>query len=138
MPSSPANDFDLRLLNLLEQAQEWPVPERKVRAEAACSTGPVSASELLVALERQQELSGFLEEPAWQKLTPDSEQADSRDFELGETHLGRYRLLEVLGNGGMGQVFLAEQDEPKRQVALKLIRSETENPEAVARFLAEQ
>jgi eukaryotic-like serine/threonine-protein kinase len=36
--------------------------------------------------------------------------------------VGPYRLLELLGEGGMGQVFLAEQDQPRRRVALKLMR----------------
>lgn len=43
--------------------------------------------------------------------------------------IGRYRPLRILGQGGMGVVYEAEQDEPRRRVALKVIRSEhvTEN-----------
>src|SRR5215469_13511108 len=50
-----------------------------------------------------------------------------------------YRLLKVLGQGGMGIVYLAEQEHPiQRQVALKLIKPGIASPEAVARFERER
>ncbi len=52
--------------------------------------------------------------------------------------LGDYHILRQLGQGGMGQVFLAEQVSLKRKVALKLLRPETaNNPTALARFQKE-
>src|SRR5580698_5353172 len=49
--------------------------------------------------------------------------------------IGRYRLLSKLGEGGMGQVWLAEQTEPvRRQVALKVIRAGRYDRSALARF----
>ncbi len=53
--------------------------------------------------------------------------------------IGPYRLLESLGEGGMGTVYLAEQTEPvERKLALKLVRAGFTDPEVTARFLAER
>lgn len=53
--------------------------------------------------------------------------------------LENFRLIEEIGRGGMGVVWLAEQDKPvKRRVALKLIKSELSSKEVIARFDAEK
>ncbi len=48
--------------------------------------------------------------------------------------LGRYRILARLGAGGMGAVYEAEQDKPRRVVALKVIRPALASPQALRRF----
>jgi non-specific serine/threonine protein kinase/serine/threonine-protein kinase len=56
-----------------------------------------------------------------------------------ERSIGGYRLLEILGEGGMGTVYLAEQHEPvRRTVALKLMRTTLTGSSAAARFSAER
>ena len=51
--------------------------------------------------------------------------------------IGRYRLLDRLGEGGMGMVYLAEQRDPYRKVALKIIRSGMDGTQILNRFAAE-
>jgi len=55
------------------------------------------------------------------------------------SRIGRYKLLNVLGEGGMGIVYLAEQKQPlRRQVALKVIKPGMDSKRVIARFEAER
>jgi hypothetical protein len=55
------------------------------------------------------------------------------------TRIGRYKLLEKIGEGGFGVVWMAEQEEPvRRRVALKIIKLGMDTKEVVARFEAER
>ena len=55
------------------------------------------------------------------------------------THIGRYKLLERIGEGGCGVVYVAEQTEPvRRRVALKVIKLGMDTRQVVARFEAER
>ncbi|MEM8962405.1 MAG: tetratricopeptide repeat protein [Acidobacteriota bacterium] len=67
------------------------------------------------------------------------EQLDLTREWLPGDRVGPYELLELLGEGGMGRVFLAQQHEPlERRVALKVIRRGGENAEWIARFDSER
>ncbi len=55
------------------------------------------------------------------------------------TVVGRYKLLEQIGDGGMGVVFMADQLEPvRRRVALKIIKPGMDTRQVIARFEAER
>ena len=63
----------------------------------------------------------------------------SPDDSLAGTLIGNYQLIEQIGEGGFGVVYLAEQLEPvKRQVALKVIKPGMDSRRVVARFEAER
>jgi len=71
----------------------------------------------------------------------DSSTAVTKDGILEQPggQIGRYKLLNILGEGGMGIVYLAEQQQPiKRRVALKVIKPGMDSKRVVARFEAER
>ena len=64
--------------------------------------------------------------------------AQSSTLQTGQT-VGRYKLIRPIGEGGMGAVWLAEQEKPiRRQVALKLIKAGVADKQTIARFEAER
>ena len=68
---------------------------------------------------------------------PSTEASPARAGEHAQ--IGPYRLLQKLGEGGMDEVWLAEQAEPvKRRVALKIVKQGMDTKQVVARFEAER
>ena len=64
---------------------------------------------------------------------------DARFDEGPGTVIGRYKLLQQIGEGGMGVVYMAEQEEPvRRRVALKIIKLGMDTKSVIARFEAER
>ena len=71
----------------------------------------------------------------WESLAPSPASSTGRP----DNQLGPYRLIERLGEGGMGEVWLAQQDQPiRRKVALKVIKLGMDTKEVVRRFESER
>src|SRR5271165_4277111 len=74
-------------------------------------------------------------------MCSDSRDESTRTFDTAHAphrEIGPYRLIQFIGEGGMGEVWLAEQKEPvRRRVALKLVRAGMDTREVVARFRSE-
>ena len=64
--------------------------------------------------------------------------AGASDFPVPGGTVGPYRLLKRLGEGGMGEIFLAEQETPRREVALKVIKRGMDTRKVIARFETER
>ncbi len=73
-----------------------------------------------------------------QEIEPRSQRQELLDDTIPGTEIGPYRLLDCVGEGGCGLVFLAEQEEPvRRKVALKIIKLGMDTRQVIARFDAE-
>src|SRR6478609_10840825 len=60
--------------------------------------------------------------------------ASATPQDQGQLTIARYRVVSLIGEGGMGAVYEAEQDQPRRTVALKVIKAGMANPAMLKRF----
>src|SRR5262245_28071532 len=109
-----ANELFLQALELRS------ANERKKFLDEACGTDAALRAEVDALLTASAQAGDFLESPAVEPLvnaTMDEPTAEQSSI------IGQYRLLEQIGEGGFGIVYLAEQSEPvRRKVALKIVK----------------
>ncbi|MCG8458415.1 MAG: tetratricopeptide repeat protein [Holophagales bacterium] len=133
-----------RICELVDRALEMPVGERGPLLDAECAGDAElrrEVEELLAADSLGEDSpstdSGEAGSDVFDRL--DRLTASARKGSEYPEQIGSYRILGVLGSGGMGMVFLAQQEEPvRRRVALKLIHHSLRSPVVRARFDAER
>ena len=124
MPSETREDWIVR------EARKRPLAERSSFLDGAC-VGDDALRQRIEALLATQHTSS--------EATVKAESFEERQDEAEGQSFGRYKLLEKLGEGGFGAVWLAEQKEPvRRKVALKIIKLGMDTKAVVARFEAER
>ena len=103
--------------------------------DQVCGTDPEVHSRVVALLEIYESEQTFLESP----LNVISVALDLPTPDLIGTHIGSYKLLEQIGDGGMGVVYMAEQKKPvRRLVALKIVKPGMDSRQVIARFDAER
>ena len=130
-----------QISELFARACKLPVNDREAFLEQACRGDAELKAEIQTLLDRDEKAAGL---PATEKLdnkadeslpTTQLESASKPSQDIIEG----YRIIETLGEGGMGVVYLAEQGAPlRRKVALKLIKLGMDSKQVIARFESER
>ncbi|HEX2838550.1 MAG TPA: protein kinase [Phycisphaerales bacterium] len=125
-----------RVREVYERVVDLEGPDRERVLREVCGADGALRSEVEALLRAGQDAQSFMENPpsavSLEELAAIAS-TDSGTFRKGEK-FGAFTLLEPLGQGGMGVVYMAEQDRPRRTVALKLIRSPFLSPQLLRRF----
>ena len=114
------------------------VPAQRARyLDEACAGQPALRRRIEELLKAQPQLGEFMENPA--EIEPPGAPESMPPLESSGTRIGRYKLLQKIGEGGCGVVYMAEQEEPvRRRVALKVIKLGMDTKSVIARFEAER
>jgi tetratricopeptide (TPR) repeat protein len=134
-PDAPSTEREEAIFH---GALQLPPEQRGEYLRQACGGDQPLRERVAALLQAHEQNGAFLKEPsapAQQKTMvvslPLTEKAGDR--------IGRYKLLQVIGEGGCGVVYMAEQQEPvSRRVALKVIKLGMDTKSVVARFEAER
>ena len=123
------------------EALEQPSPEARAAFVERATAGDSELREAVEALIESNEADTLLEKGTVRILRESLEVAGKlalHEEQIGDS-IGRYKLLEKIGEGGFGVVYRAEQSEPvRRHVALKVIKLGMDTKSIVARFEAER
>ena len=131
-----------QIRDLLEKALELAPEQRSAYLDGACSSDPALRKEVEDLLADSADVpSSFLQSSAMAEMIGAEIEgiASVAALEPGQEFAQRFRLIRKLGEGGMGQVWLAEQTLPmRRQVALKMIKAGMYDEAVVQRFQSER
>ena len=131
-PSSPE-------VAILNAALELPAAERAACLDRACAGDPALRRQVEALIGAHERAGGFMETPP---TGLDSKRPVLVVVPITEKpgdKIGRYKLLQQIGEGGCGVVYMAEQEEPvRRRVALKVIKLGMDTKQVIARFEAER
>src|SRR5688572_16115840 len=119
----------------LQAAEQSSSAARQALLTKACGDDAELRQHVEVLLAAHEQAGSFLEQGALAREAT----LDQTPLERPGTQIGPYKLLQQIGEGGMGTVYMAEQSHPvQRKVALKVIKAGMDSRQVVARFEAER
>src|SRR5437660_1250426 len=123
------------LRTIFDEVSELPVEDqRRVYLDEACRGDPALRADIEELLRTQETVGEFLPDPKRDTPGPSNSATEWEGVQIG-----RYKLLQKIGEGGCGLVYMADQLEPvKRRVALKILKPGMDTRSVVARFAAER
>ena len=134
------NDLPDREVAVFSAARRLPTRERAAYLDEACANNAALRQRVEQLLQASEEAGAFLQSPA---AIPHGPGGTVRlpvvPAEKPGDRIGRYKLLQQIGEGGCGVVYMAEQEQPvHRRVALKVIKLGMDTKSVIARFEAER
>jgi len=124
--------------DIFNEARELPLAQRATYLLGACGKDVALRSKVEALLKADAEAGSFLAQPTKGEASR-AQAARAAAQEQAGAQIDRYKLLEQIGEGGMGTIWMAEQREPvRRRVALKIIKLGMDTKQVIARFEAER
>src|SRR5437588_7083758 len=121
---------------IFDAAIELPPERRAAYVLAACAGEDLLRQRVEALLRAHESGESFMDSPA---VAPRGQTVVVEPAERPGDRIGRYKLLQQIGEGGCGVVYMAEQEEPvRRRVALKVIKLGMDTKQVIARFEAER
>ena len=135
MPQPPEHEIEV-----FNVALELPAAERSAYLDGACADDAALRQRVEELLKASEESCPCLEGSVAGSPGPSGTvRLASVTAEKPGDRIGRYKLLQQIGEGGCGIVYMAEQEEPvRRRVALKVIKLGMDTKQIIARFEAER
>jgi serine/threonine protein kinase len=128
----------LLVRRLFLQIAELPAAARAAALDRACQGNARLRTEVEALLRADAAAGQFMASPTADGVARKAPEGSLSSEQPGSS-IGRYKLLEQIGEGGMGTIWMAEQREPvKRRVALKIIKLGMDTKQVIARFEAER
>jgi len=129
-----------REIEVFNAAVELPAAERAAYLDQVCAGDAALRQGVEELLQAGEQAGAFLERPAAAPPGPGGTVRPAAvSAEKPGDRIGRYKLLQQIGEGGCGVVYMAEQEEPvRRRVALKVIKLGMDTKSVIARFEAER
>ena len=132
-----ANVQHVRLEELFNAAINKHTPEERAAfLEDVCADNPLLRATIESLVKAHDEAGTFLDSAA---VDTEATRIGASSAEPPGTRIGPYKILQQIGEGGFGIVYMAEQEEPvRRKVALKIIKLGMDTKQVIARFEAER